>query len=86
MPLVELPGFDERVRRHCWAGSRAVAVYKGRRPCVRCSHGEVVRLTPYTQAALFYHGGYGATERVTADLCLSCGRVTVAYVESVAPR
>jgi len=85
-PLVELPGFAEAVRRHTWAGSRAVVPYDGTRYCPRCSHGLLLRLDPHIQPALFYHGGYGASERLTYDLCLACGRVSVVQVETLNPR
>lgn len=86
MPLVKLPGFDEAVRRHTWSGSRAVIPYQGKRACSKCSMGVLVRLAPSTQLALFYHGGYGAAERSTYDLCLACGHVVVVAVETLSPR
>ena len=86
MPLVELPGFDEAVRRHAWSGSRALVPYAGVRSCVRCAVGQVVRMTAGVQGALFYHGGYGAAERRTVDVCVACGRVSVAGVETLNPR
>ena len=86
MPLVTLPGFDEAVARHSYKGSRAVLPYHGRRHCSRCSFGELIRLGPVTQMSLFYHGGYGAAERKTIDLCLACGRTQVVHKETVNPR
>ena len=86
MPLVTLPGFDERVRRHTWTGSRALVHYQGHRACTRCSIGEVIQLGPFIQPALFFHGGYGAAERRVVDVCLACGRVTVAQFDTVNPR
>lgn len=86
MALVELPGFDEKVRRHSWSGSVALTVYEGDRSCSRCSIGLVVRMTSGVQTALFYFGGYGAAERKTVDVCLACGRVTVVGVETLNPR
>lgn len=86
MPLVELPGFDQAVTAHKWTGSTAVAVYTGSRACSRCGIGEVVRVKAVVQLALFYHGGYGAAERRHIDLCLACGRVSVAGYETLNPR
>ena len=86
MPLVELPGFSEAVRRHTWTGSRMLVLYQGRRSCTRCTVGEVIRLGPFTQPALFIHGGYGAAERRSVDVCFACGRVAVAQVDSINPR
>jgi hypothetical protein len=85
-PLVKLPGFDEATRRHTWKGTRLPAVYEGQRGCPRCSIGYLVRMAPHAQPALFYHGGYGATERLTYDLCIACGRVSVVEVETLNPR
>ena len=86
MPLVELPGFDTAVARRSYRGSRALALCSGPRPCQRCNAGLVVRLDPVTQPALFYHGGYGAAEEVTVDVCLACGRSAVSSVSSRNPR
>jgi hypothetical protein len=86
VPLVELPGFDEAVRRHRWEGSRCLVRHAGKRSCSRCSVGEIVRMTTGVQGALFYHGGYGASERKTVDVCLACGRVSVAGFETLNPR
>ena len=85
-PLAVLPGFDEAVRRHTWTGSRMLVPYQEHRVCTRCLVGEVIRIGPFTQPALFLHGGYGAAERRVIDVCLACGRVTVAQVDSVNPR
>jgi hypothetical protein len=85
-PLVQLPGFDEAVRRNTWTGSLAVVPYEGTRNCPRCSHGLLMRLAPHVQPALFYHGGYGAAERLTYDLCLACGHVSVVQTETLNPR
>jgi hypothetical protein len=86
MPLVELPGFEQEVRRHAWKGSLAIAVYEGKRTCGRCSVGEVVRMTAGVQGALFYHGGYGASEEKTVDVCLACGRVSIVGFRTLNPR
>jgi len=86
MPLVELPGFDEAVRRHTWTGTKTLAVYQGHRTCTRCTIGETLRLGPYTQPALFIHGGYGAAEAQTIDVCFACGRATVAQIDTINPR
>ena len=84
MRLIELPGFDDAVRA-VWHGTTLPAVYDGERVCPRCSHGTVIRLDPVVQDALFYHGGYGASERETVDVCLACHRVTVHMVETIRP-
>jgi hypothetical protein len=86
MQLVELPGFDEAVRRHGWRGSRAVVPYEGDRHCSHCEFGRVLRMTSGVQGALFYHGGYGASERRHVDVCLACGRTSVVRVETLHPR
>lgn len=86
MRLQTLDGFDEAVRRHTWAGETLPAVWKGHRPCNRCSVGEIVRVGTFTQTALFYHGGYGAAERKTVDICLACGRVNIDLLETLNPR
>lgn len=86
MSLQTLDGFDEAVRRHTWTGERLPVPYLGVRACRRCSVGELIRLEPSTQLALFYHGGYGAAERKTFDLCLACGHVSVVSMETVNPR
>lgn len=86
MPLVELPGFEEAVRRHTYRGSRALVPYNGARGCSHCNAGYVVRLDPFAQPALFYHGGYGAVEQTTVDVCLACGRVSIARIETLNPR
>lgn len=86
MPLVELPGFEEHVRRHTWQGSRALVRRNGPRPCPRCNAGLVVRINPVIQPALFHHGGYGAAERRTVDVCLACAGVSVARLETLNPR
>jgi hypothetical protein len=83
MALVELPGFDEAVRRHTWLGSKALTLYQGDRYCSRCGFGSVVRMTTGVQTALFYFGGYGAAERKTVDVCLACGRVVVVGFETL---
>lgn len=75
-PLVELPGFEEAVKRHSYNGSRELAVFEGDRGCTRCSVGILCRLTLGVQDALFFHGGYGASERRTVDVCVACGRVS----------
>ncbi len=86
MPLVELPGFVEKVRRHSWKGSLALACYDGRRACTRCSVGHVVRLGPVVQPALFVHGGYGAAVSLVVSVCLACGGTSVLTSETVNPR
>lgn len=86
MGLLKLEGFDERVRRHSWTGNVLPVPYQGERGCRRCSVGILVRVDPSTQLALFYHGGYGAAVRETCDVCLACGHVSVAQVESLNPR
>jgi len=86
MPLVELPGFDTAVARHSYRGSRSLVPFTGPRPCYHCNAGQVVRLDPVTQPALFYHGGYGAAEETTIDVCLACGRVHTASVSTRNPR
>ncbi len=83
--LTELPGL-EADRRHTWTGSRSLVPWQGLRVCTRCTVGEIVRLGPFTQPALFFHGGYGAAERQVIDVCVVCGRVTVAQTDAVNPR
>lgn len=86
MALVELPGFEEAVRRHKWTGERLPVPFHGQRFCSRCGWGSVVIQLPVTQPALFYHGGYGESERVTAAVCTACHHSTVIRKESVSPR
>ena len=85
MPI-ELPGFEEATRRHKWKGSRAIQRYRGVRHCTRCEYGDVIRLTTGIQPALFYFGGYGASERKTVDVCTACGRVLIVGLETLNPR
>lgn len=86
MPLVELPGFAEAVARHSSRTGTALVPYTGDRHCTSCNAGTVVRLDPVTQPALFYHGGYGAAEEITIDICLACGRSNVSQVSTRNPR
>lgn len=86
MPLVKLPGFDEAVRRHTWQGERLPVPYTGARSCDRCSTGHLVETAPIAQPALFYHGGYGATERRTVVVCLACGHTHTTRLETLNPR
>ena len=74
---------EDRVK---WNGTRDVVPYYGERGCSRCSFGVLVRLEPHTQPALFIHGGYGAAERMTYDLCLACRHVSIVQVETLNPR
>ncbi len=84
--MIESPGFEERVRCHVWTGSTDITLYEGRRACSHCSVGEIIRLGPFTQPALFVHGGYGAAAQQVIDVCLACGRVTVTQQDSINPR
>jgi hypothetical protein len=84
-PLVELPGFDERVRRHTYTGNRLPVLYAGRRHCRRCTHGELLAIEPIIEDALFAHGGYGASTRKTVEVCLACGAVNVTSTETLRP-
>lgn len=86
MSLKTLPGFDEATRRHAWDGETLPVLHQGQRGCRRCSIGELMRLAPSTQLTLFYHGGYGAAERNTYDLCLACGHVSIVHIETLNPR
>lgn len=85
MPLVELPGFDEKVRGQSWEGSVLPMVYEGIRHCPRCTFGEVVTLEPFIEESLFFHGGYGEAQRRTVDVCLACGKASVRVLESIPP-
>ena len=85
MSLVELPGFEEAVRRHTYTGTRSIVPYSGTRYCSRCSVGQLVPAGRFTQHALFQHGGYGEGRAETSMLCLACGHVLVVRVESVRP-
>lgn len=51
--------------------------------CPAC--GEAVVPLTWSQPALFFHGGYGATETVNVRLC-GCGWHLVAAVTSDNPR
>ena len=86
MSLTKLAGFDEATRRNTWHGETLPVPYVGDRGCRRCSVGQLVQLEPSTQMALFYHGGYGAAERKTYDLCLACGHVSIIHIETLNPR
>jgi hypothetical protein len=77
-----LPGF-EAPTRHRQRGE--LAVYEGDRHCRRCTHGLVLRLGTFVQDALFYHGGYGASEAIDVDVCLSCGHANRGNVMTVRP-
>lgn len=80
-----LPGFERPVRER-WTGNVLPVRREGRFACHRCGTADsMVRLDPYTQDALFFHGGYGASERMTAAVCLACGRSSVLTTETVRP-
>ena len=86
MPLVELDGFAAAVAdrdRSRWTGTRLPAVYDGPRRCSRCG-GTTVALV-VTIDALFYHGGFGESSRITARTCVSCWHSEVMARESVRP-
>ena len=85
MPLVELPGFDEKVRRQAWTGNVLPVPYAGRVLCSRCRSGELVTLNPFVSEALFFFGGYGEALKITAAVCSSCHGVIEVRRESVAP-
>lgn len=85
MPLIKLDGFDEAVQRNTYNGNTLPVLYEGARSCHQCGIGEVIRLGPYVQHALFRDGGYGAGEETTVDVCLACGRVHIATLTAVAP-
>lgn len=71
-------------RRHQWGRWLPVPA-PPRCPRASCA-GDLQRLPSATQLALFIHGGYGAAERSTFDLCLSCGWTREATTETVNPR
>lgn len=55
--------------------------------CPRATCGApLVTCRPAVQPALFFHGGYGAAQRVVNELCGACGWSRTATVESVNPR
>lgn len=85
MPLVELPGFAEKARRAAWTGEVLPDVYRGPRLCPRCHSADVVVLAPFTAEALFFFGGYGEAQRLTAAVCPACHRTFEVSRESVAP-
>lgn len=85
MPLVELPGFDEKVRQATWIGNVLPTIYLGDRHCPRCTFGHIVTLEPFVEEPLFFHGGYGEAQRRTVDVCLACGKTSVRVLESLAP-
>ena len=60
---------DLEPHRH-WQGGRALVPHTGPTRCVRCGL-ERTDIT-YAQPALFRHGGYGATDRITVRACM-CG-------------
>lgn len=80
-----LPGLEHLDPRPGWTGNTLPVLYNGDRHCRRCTHGTIRRLPAISQDALFYHGGYGATERTTVDVCLSCGAANLSKVETVRP-
>lgn len=85
MPLVELPGFDEKVRRQTWTGNVLPMVFLGRVSCSRCQSAEMIPLSPVVSEALFFFGGYGEAVRTTAAVCPACHRVVEVHRESIAP-
>jgi hypothetical protein len=85
MPLVELPGFAEKVRRQTWRGNVLPTPYLGRVLCSRCQSAEMIPLAPVVSEALFFFGGYGEAVRTTAAVCPACHRVVEVRRESVAP-
>jgi hypothetical protein len=85
MALIKLDGFDEAVRRHTWRGNRLPVLFEGRRSCSRCGIGEVIRIGPFTQHALFADAGYGYGEEVTVDICLACAGTKIATLNAVRP-
>lgn len=54
-------------------------------PRPRCG-AELVTLPTAIQPALFIHGGYGAAERSTFQLCVGCGWTRTATTETINPR
>jgi hypothetical protein len=85
MPLIELPGFEEAVRRETWTGNVLPMIYEGVQHCPRCTFGEVITLEPFIEEPLFFFGGYGEAQRRTIDVCLACGKASVRVLESIAP-
>jgi len=74
---VRLFDVDRKTR---WAGTRALAL----RANVECGCGPVYS-GRFAQPALFFHGGYGATDLIRTTWCL-CGRVNIRDVATVSPR
>ena len=69
-----------------WTGGTLPVLYDGARQCGRCSGGLLVELDPWVVAPLFYHGGYGEATRLSAAVCLACGRTSELRRESLNPR
>jgi hypothetical protein len=66
-----------------WRGSRAL-VPLSVHLCPAC--GYALDETGMGQLALFFHGGYGATQRSTRRHCHGCGWTLLASVADVNPR
>lgn len=75
--------FDTPTRARTRRGT--VAIVPRPAACPTCHH-PLVRLPTATQPALFIHGGYGAAQRTTRDLCTACGWTRTAAIDTVNPR
>ena len=78
--VVDAPGR----RRHEW-GRWLPVLAPGLCPRKRCGATLVV-LPTAIQPALFIHGGYGAAEQSTYEMCIGCGWTRVATTETINPR
>lgn len=74
---------DLRPRRKRWTGSKALVPLSPHR-CPAC--GYALDSAGVGQLALFFHGGYGATQVTTRRYCHGCGWSLVSSVDEVNPR
>lgn len=80
--LFDAPAAAARTR---WSGNALPVLAPPVCPAAGCG-APLATLRPAVQPALFFHGGYGAAERVVNVLCGACGWSRTCTVESVNPR
>lgn len=77
--------FDTGPRTARRRGTTALVPAPARCPHPTCAQ-PLLRLPAAIQPALFIHGGYGAAELTTRDLCTTCGYLRTATTETINPR
>lgn len=74
--------FDPQATLRRWDGSRALVPIQ--RDCCPSCFG-TLREVRMTEAALFFHGGYGASRETTSVSCEGCTWTLVVEVSEVRP-